>query len=230
MGLRRLHTAYAQLYNVPVIGRGVVCKGMAGLVGHHIHIPGGPIKVGQDEGLVIGHKAGAVAATPLVFPGVHIKGLCGQHKINELSRLPAHIMVHSFGCGKNRFLPPLGCWVPLGENQIIVIEHEGVHPQLFANLLPQPSNHGNHIPANIFPELLHLFRAIAQASHAVVAQLHKVLIAHFLGHPVPDMHQLVKDTVQLVTVSLQGLSQNLIGLLPGCPVGGLGILHQHGTG
>lgn len=31
------------------------------------------------------------------------------------------------------------------------------------------------------------------------------------------MHQLVKDTVQLVTVSLQGLSQNLIGLLPGWP-------------
>ena len=43
---------------------GIVGKGMTGLVGHHVHVCGGPVEVRQNKRLMIGHEAGAVAAAP----------------------------------------------------------------------------------------------------------------------------------------------------------------------
>lgn len=124
---------------------------MAGLVGDYVHVPGGSVEVGQDKGLVVGHKVGAVTATPLVFPGLHVEGLGFQHEVDEFPGLLAHAVVHSLGGGEDLLLAALGGGVPLGEDQVIVVEHKGVHPQLFAHLGAQVGDQGDRCPGGRFP-------------------------------------------------------------------------------
>ena len=128
VGLGGLHAAHAQLHHEAIFCRLVVGKGVAGLVGHHVHIPGGAVEIGQDEGLMIGREAGAVPAAPLVLPGLHVEGLGLQHEVDELPCLLAHAVVHGFGRGENRLFSALGGGIALGEDQVIVIEHEGIDP------------------------------------------------------------------------------------------------------
>ena len=42
-------------------------KGMAGLMGQHVHIRLGPVEVGEDKGRMVQGKGGAVAADPFSF-------------------------------------------------------------------------------------------------------------------------------------------------------------------
>ena len=49
VGLGGLHAAHAQLHHEAIFCRLVVGKGVAGLVGHHVH-PGGAVEIGQMKG------------------------------------------------------------------------------------------------------------------------------------------------------------------------------------
>ena len=139
-------------------------------------------------------------------------------------------MVHRLGRSEDGLLPSLGNGVTLGKDEVVVVQAEGVHPQPLPDFCAQFGDQGDDIPADILPELLDLLWAVAQAAHSVIPQLHEILIAHLLGHAVPDVHQLVKQAIQLVAVGLEGSAQNLIGLLSRGPVRGLGVFHQHGAG
>ena len=171
---------------------------------------------------------GAIAAAPLVLAAVHVEGFCFQHEVDELPGLLAHVVVHGAGGGEDLLLAALGGGVALREDEVIVIEHQGLDSQLLPDLLPQAGHHGHNVPADILAELLHFLRAVAQAAHAVVAQLDEVPVAHLLRHPVADVDELVKQAVQLLAVGFQGLAQDLVGLFSGGPVGGFGVFHQHG--
>ena len=106
---------------------GEVGEGVAGLMGDHVHIPGRAVEIGQDEGLMVRREAGAVSASPLVLPRLHVKRLCLQHKVNELPGFLTHVMVHRLGRSEDGLLPPWGTG-PLRKDEVVVVQAEGVHP------------------------------------------------------------------------------------------------------
>ena len=73
---------------------------------------------------------------------------------------------------------------------------------------------GDEILLYLLPEGFHRILIIAVASHAVIAQLHIVLITHFPGLLRAVFHQLVIDIVQLLLMLQKEGGQLIPGLLP----------------
>ena len=127
VGLGSFHPSDPQFHHIGVLRRLVVGEGVAGLM------PGRAVEIGQDEGLMVRREAGAVSASPLVLPRLHVKRLCLQHKVNELPGFLTHVMVHRLGRSEDGLLPSLGNGVPLRKDEVVVVQAEGVHPQPLPN-------------------------------------------------------------------------------------------------
>ena len=68
-------------------------KGVARLVGDHLHIPLGAVEVGKDEGNAIVRQAGAVAAALFALGGQHIQQLSLQHGAEEGAGLRGQFVI-----------------------------------------------------------------------------------------------------------------------------------------
>ena len=227
MGLGGLHAAAADLQGELVVRDEVGVEGVARLVGHHVHIAGGAVEVGQDEGLLESGDLGAVAAAPLVFAGVHVKGVVCQHQVDEGGGFVAHLVIHIPGGPEDILLAAHGPGVAAGDDDAVIIEHIGADAQVFGVFRAQAGHHGDDGFQNVFAEGLHFLLAVGHPVHPVVAQLHEVFIAHALGHAVPDLHHPVIDVVQLGCHLVHGLAEDTVGVPAGLPVV---ILEEAGQG
>src|SRR5699024_7171866 len=80
-----------------VPGGQIALKGVAGLVGQHIHIGGGVVPVGKDKGGLVGGQDGHIAAVGLAGTAEDVKQLVVLHEVDELGRLAAELVVHGAG-------------------------------------------------------------------------------------------------------------------------------------
>ena len=138
-------------------------------------------------------------------------------------------MVHRFGRCEDLLLAA-GLGVAAGDDHAVVVELVFVDAEPLGVLGAQSCHHGDNVFDHVLAEDGNLLLVVAEAAHAVIAQLDKVLIAHLFGHPVAHMHHPVEDVVQLRLVGLQTPAQDLKALPAGVPVRVLGVFHQHCAG
>lgn len=117
--LHRHRVDLAGLHAGPYIGvRDAVAvhiggKGMAGLMGHNLHIVLGAVEVGKDEGHLIIAQTGAVAAARLAGGGQHIHQLIVQHFVEELAGLGGKLLIEFLPCRRIASASPAGLGLPL---------------------------------------------------------------------------------------------------------------------
>ena len=165
-------------------------------MGDDIHIPAASVEVCKNEGLFVFWKGGAIAAAPLALSCLHIKGLCLQHPMHEGADFRVHVIIHLF-CGlKNALGVQQGLWNRPPAVDRIVVKGDPVNVKLPGDSLFQLFYHRNQVFLNIVPEGFHHCCIIIQASHPVVAQLCKALVAQFVRNDGADLHQAIVKVIQ----------------------------------
>ena len=180
---------------------GKACEGMACLVGHHFHVVGGTVEIGEDEGGAHGSNPGAVAAAGLAGFAFHIQHLMLSHELPESVGLRVELRVELVAHGQNFFGSAHGLGVAGAEGQRAVRKVQGEGPALHLGLTDvELLCHGDQILLHRIAEILDIFGTVAVALHPVVTQLGIAVIAQFPAHAVPELYQLVIDLVQFGTV------------------------------
>ena len=189
----------------------IALKGVAALVGQHVHIAGGVVPVGKNEGGLVAGQAGHIAAGHLAGAALHIEQLVVLHKVDELGGFRAKLMVHGAGGIHTGFVAGNG----LG---IAVLEHDGQIGEGGAGNAGALCTHGHHllqlghhIVCHLIAEFPDLFRAVADAVHAHIGKLTVVVIAHHPGLCIQVLHDLAVQLVQLGTVGVKITGLGLVG-------------------
>ena len=174
--LHRHRVDLAGLHAGPYIGvRDAVAvhiggKGMAGLMGHDLHIVLGAVEVGKDEGHLIIAQTGAVAAARLAGGGQHIHQLIVQHFVEEFAGLGGKLLIEFFALPQDRIGIARRLGVAAAEHQGVVRHVHRVLLAKAAGLLPVDAVRQRHqIFDNGCTELFNVCLGVAVAAHAVVA-------------------------------------------------------------
>ena len=187
-------------------------EGVARLVGDHLHVPLGAVEVGENEGHLVVHDPGAVAAPGLALGSQHVHQIVVQHGLEKLAGLRGQLVVELFALGDDIVRRALGPGVAGTEFQGVVGVAQGIgHPDALGLRPENPVGQGHQILAHGGPEALHVLLGVAVALHAVVAQGGVALIAQLAAHLVPQVGQLVINAVQLGLVVLVPLAHRLPG-------------------
>ena len=219
--LGALHTGAFQVggdFRVP-LGH-IALKGMAALVGQHIHVGGGVVPVGKDEGSLVGGQAGHIAAGHLAGTAFDVEQLVVLHEVDERGGLRAQLMVHGAGGGHPGVvaLDGPGVAVPEGDRQ--VGEGQVLDAGALFAQLDDLFQLGDHIVGHLVAELPDLFRAVADAVHPHVGKLTVIVVAQDLCLLVQVLDDL---GVQLVQFGAVGVEVTGLGLVGGAADGGVQI-------
>ena len=206
--LGALHAGALQVLGDGLIPGGqIALEGVAGLVGQDVHIAGGVVPVGEDEGSLVGGQDGHIAAVGLAGPAENIEQLVVLHEINELCRLAAELVVHLPGGVHTDLVALDGDRVAVGEGHIQV----GEGGLFDAGPLGPAGHHlgqqGHHVPGHLVPEDADLLGAVADAVHPGVGQLAVILVAQDDGLLVQVLDGALVELVKLgpVGVKVAGL-------------------------
>ena len=181
-------------------------------MGDHLHVPLGAVEVGKDEGHLVVHDPGAVAAPGLALGSQHVHQIVVQHGLEKLAGLRGQLVVELFALGDDIVRRALGPGVAGAEFQGVVGVAQGIgHPDALGLRPENPVSQGHQILAHSGPEALHVLLGVAVALHAVVAQGGVALMAQLAAHLVPQVGQLVINAVQLGLVVLVPLAHRLPG-------------------
>ena len=178
--------------------------------------------------LILG-EVDAVAAAPFVLAGVHVEGLVFEHQVDEGAGLLAHGVVHLLRRGEDL---RLAAWlrVAAGDDDAVVVEVVVLNAEALGVLGAQAGHRRYDVAQDVFAEGLDHLPVVAEALHAVVAQLDEVFAAHFSGDAVAHLDEPVEDLVQLRLVRLQAAAERLVALFARRAVRVLGVFHQRGAG
>ena len=201
------------VFQIPQVPGPIGGKGVAGLVGQHLHVVYGAVKVGEDKGALIAGQLRAVTAAGLALFALQIEELVLHHKIEELPGLGAHLPVHLLGGLHQGLLAPCRRRVPLGQQGVLVPEPQLRQPQPGGLALLELLHHRHQIRRHLIPEGRHIRRGVAVAPQPVIAQLDKVLIPQLVGLLGAALHQGVIEFVQPFPV----LRKKGVGFFPGLP-------------
>ena len=120
--------------------------------------------------------------------------------------------------------------IAAGDDHAVVVEVIVLDAEALCVFGAQARHDRHDVAQDVLAEGLHLLLVVAEAAHAVVAQLDEVDVAHLFGDTVAHLHEQVEDLVQLRLVRLQPAAEHLVALFARGAVGVLGVLHQRGAG
>ena len=192
-------------------------------MGEHVHVRGGAVEVGEDEGHLILRQEGAVAAVGLAGLGLQIEELHVHHVAEEAAGFRAQLPIHLQGALHQLVLVALGHGVAGGEHVGLVVEVELVHADALGLGLADAVAKGHQIAQDLLAEAGHLFWSVIAAALAHVGDGDEVFIAHGLGHGVAQLDQAVVDVVEEVLVFGEEAGPGLEGLLAD---GAVVVLHE----
>ena len=228
VGLRGLHAAAGQLQREAVVRDQEGVEGVAGLVRHDVHVAGGAVEVGEDEGLLVLGEFRAVAAAPFVLARVDVESLVLEHQVDEGAGLLAHRVVHLLRRGEDLLLAAR-LRIAAGGDDAVVVEVIVPDAETLRVFGAQARHGGHDVAQDVLAEGFDLLLVVAEAAHAVVAQLDEVDVAHLLRDAVAHLDEQVEDLVQFGLVCLEPAAEHLVALLAGGAVGVAGVFHQRGA-
>ena len=190
-------------------------------MGQHVHIAGGIVPVGKDEGCLVAGQAGHVAAGHLTGAAFHVEQLVVLHKVDELRRFGAQLVVHGAG-GIH------ACLIARDGLGVAVLEDDGQVGKGGVGDTGALGAHGHHllqlghnVPCHLIPEGLNFGLTVADAVHAHIGKFAVILIAQHLGLLIQVLDDLGVQCVQLVPV---GVKVTGLGFVGGAAHGGVQIL------
>ena len=182
-------------------------KGVAKLVGQHLHIKDRVVEAGEDKGSLQAGQARHVTGGCLARLVLQIHQLVVDHEINELAGLRADLVIHFLRSLDHESVIARGLGVSVREDHFLVVPHNMVDAEALGlrviELLAQRDKEHAHLLA----EGRDLLFAVVRAALLEIADGDVVLIAEVLAHLVTDADQLVPDLkILLHAVEVQGLA------------------------
>ena len=180
----------------------IACKGVAKLVGQHLHIKDRVVEAGEDKGGLQAGQARHVTGGCLARLVLQIHQLMVDHEIDELAGLRADLVVHLLGSLHHEGIVTRGLGIAVREHHLLIVPHDVVDAEALClrviELLAQRHEEGAHLLA----ERCDLLFAVIRAALLEIADGDVVLIAEVLAHLVADADQLVPDLLQTRLVVL----------------------------
>ena len=220
--LSALHTGALEVLGDGVVPGGqIALEGVAGLVGQHVHIAGGVVPVGKDEGGLVVGQDGHIAAVGLAGPAQDVEQLVVLHKVDERGRLGAQLMVHGAG-GVHPHLVALDRHgVAVRERHVQVREGGVLDAGAFGAAGHDLGQQGHHVPGHLIPKDANLLGAVADPVHPRIGQLAVVVVAQNGRLPVQVLDGAL---IQLVELGAVGVKVAGFGLKGGPADGGVQAL------
>ena len=203
-------------------------EGMSALMGDHVHIRAGAVKVCKDKGRIIVGHIGHISAGTLVLAPKHIKQTVLHHKIVKFPGLRGKLTVHLTPCLQDLLRRSLGRCISVRIEHGSVIQLQLIQTQTLSSLLVKLFREGHKVFLHLRTECLHLLLAVAVTPHAVIPQLHIVLIPHLLRLLRAVLHQLVIDLVQLIRIGPEKRTHSLPCSLSHLPIRAHQVRTQQG--
>ena len=230
VALAGLHGGAHELGNDALLHGAPAGKGVARLVGQHVHVAGGAVEVGENEGGMVVVNLGAVAAGGLAVLAEHVQQLIFIHVVDEGGGLGAQIVVHLQTGGQDVVGAALGDGVAVGEEHQVIVELQLVKADALGLGLLYPGHDGHQVGSDLITEGSHLGGVVAVAAQTVVGQGDEVVVAHHAALGGADVDKLVIEPVQLLTVLVEEAALGLGGRLADGTVGALLVGAQLGQG
>ncbi len=192
-------------------------KSVARLMGYHLHIMLGTIKVCKNKGHLVIRKAGAVSSTRFTLGGKHVQKLSLQHSAEESAGLGRKLVIKLPALHQNIIRRPCRPCISGAESQGVVRKAHGIFlgkpcRLLFVNL----ACHRYQIFHHALPEFLHIVFVVAVSLHPVIAKLGVAVKTKLPPHGIPELYQLVIDRIQLVLMLLIPRPFRFPGSQPPC--------------
>ena len=197
MDLIDLAGAVAELRGLLEFIRRKASKGMAGLMGQHVHIRLGPVEVGKDKGRMVQGKGGAVAADPFSFFGLQVKQLVLHHKIKEFPAFRRQLPVHFLGLFHHIVPVSHRNRISLGTGNGFVIIMKGIHAQGLSLTLIQLHTGGDDHLLHLAAEYLQILCVVIVSAAFIISHGDEALKAQLLCHSGSELYQTVIDLVDL---------------------------------
>ena len=195
--LAGLH-AGPDIFQRHAVAVGPAGEGVARLVGDDLDVVLGAVEVCEDEGDLIVHDRGAVAAAGFALRGEHVHQAVAQHLAEEHRRLRAELAVELHALCQNVVRRARRTRVSAAELQRGVGK---AHRILLADALGLTAIDLRRDGDDIFPhrgaEGLDVLLRVAVSAHAVIAELGIAVVAELAAHRVAQLHELVIDAVEV---------------------------------
>ena len=189
----------------------IALKGVAALVGQHVHVSRGVVPVGKDKGGLVGGQAGHIAAGHLAGAALHVEQLIVLHEVNEFCGLGAQLVVHGAGGGHPGIVAGDGRGIAVLKRHRQIGEGQVGDAGALAAQLDHLFQLGHHIAGHLVAELPDLGRAVADAVHPHIGKLAVIVVAQDLRLCVQVLDDLGVQAVQLVTVGIEIRGLGLVG-------------------
>ena len=204
----------------------VALESMAGLVGQHVHVRGGAVEVGEDEGRLVGSEPGHVSAQLLSGPGFQVKELVFLHEIEELAGFGAHFPVHLLGLVHQFLRGTDGQRVAFRELQLLVVEADTVNAQVFLLAFPDGGHGRGHNLPDLLPEVGGVLLGIVKAVPFDIGHVGIGFKAHLLRLGIPKLNQFRILLVQFRADLFIQLRPGFESFLPLLPIRAFHMLEQ----
>ena len=187
MAFRRLHAAHVDVVVDAAHVDAVRGIGVPELMRQNVCVRRRAVEISENEGLVVVADEGAVAPARLVVAALDVERARLRHAVEEVADLTVHLVVHparfpeGFRDGERERR------VSLFGVDVVIREAERSKPHLPLDALFERAHDGHERLFYVGAEGFHHLPRIARPAHAVVAELHIILIAHLFRHPVADV-------------------------------------------
>ena len=177
-------------------------KGVAQLVGQHLHVEDRVVEAGEHEGRLQAGQAGHVARGRLARLVLQVHQLMVDHEVDKFAGLRTDLVVHLLRGPDHEGVIARRLGVAIREHHLLVVPHDMVDAKASGlrviELLTQRHQNGAHLLA----EGGHLLFAVVRAALLQIAHGDVVLIAQVFAHLVADADQLAPDLLQTRLVFL----------------------------
>ena len=117
------------------------------------------------------------------------------HKVEELARFLAHLVIHFVRRINHKVAVAHGVRIAAGEQQLFVKEAQLIYAKALGLPLAQLGAYGH----DVFNYLLAVF-GVVHAAHVHVSKRRERFKTHYLAHAVPKMHQLIVKIAKLLFI------------------------------
>ena len=181
----------------------IALKSMSALMGNHIDISCGSVKVCKNKRHLVVRKHIHIAAGTLIFPAKDIKELHFPHFPHESRGLRGKLIVHLLSCCHDFFRASARGGISLREENIFIIIVEMVDPQSLSSLFMQLFHKGNKVTLHLISEAFNFFLAVTVTIHSGIADFRKVRIAKQASLLSSVLYQLIIEGIQFLPMLLK---------------------------
>ena len=167
-------------------------------MGEHIDIARSAVEIREDERRLVFEYLRAVAARSLALCAQDIHEGVVIHKVYELPRLGAHLLIHFLSSGEDILGRAVGLRVALFKRERVVVYFHVVYADaLFLHLL-EAADDRHYIAHDARAESRNIFCVIAVARLAAICKLGKGVEAEFFCNACAAFYKAVKNSVELI--------------------------------